>query len=81
LVAPPNPYYNITLPPVLNPPDNTRFMIAASRIVPNVDDTNCISAGVNYDLVINELGQLGIWLGVGDPIFGNTQQVRRCWNK
>jgi len=78
----PNGHYTIGWPAALNPPlVNSAYVIAASKIVPNVNDTNCIAGVVNYDLVINELGQQGIWLGVGAPIFGNTQQVRRCWNK
>lgn len=73
-----NGHYGISF---VDPP-TTSFIISATRLVPNPDDTNCIAGVVNFDLLINELGQSGIRLGAGGAkIFGNTLQIRKCWNK
>lgn len=82
-----NGHYTISWPVALNPPPinplvTSTYVIAASKVVPDVNDTNCIFGVTNYDLLINELGQKGIWQGGNNaPIFGNTPQVRKCWNK
>lgn len=75
----PNNHYRLAL----NNQTATTYTIIAERLVDNPDDTMCTVGGRNYDLAINELGQTGIRQKgtVVDPVFGNTQQIRRCWNK
>ncbi len=71
----PNGHYNIVT--VTTP---TTFQVTAVRRVFNAEDRQCLLGNQNYDLLINELGQQGISLGQGVPIF-NTFRVDRCWNR
>ena len=67
-------------PPLINGA-GTAYLISASLVAPNSKDASCMDANrVNYDLVINQLGQYGISLGGAVPVFG-TAQARKCWSK
>jgi len=54
--------------------DGSSFVVTASRI--NGTDDEC-----NFNLAINNLGQRGIQNGMNNPVFGDSQQIRECWNK
>ncbi len=74
----PNGKYNLVTVP--NPLVGANFEVDATRI--GGEDDECrFAPGNNYALVINNLGQRGIRIGNAAAQFGDTQQIRDCWNR